>query len=249
LREGVDGPVGASGEKQGGNAAIEETCYACHSNDGGTLTAQGLNTEVPDIKTDFGPGNRRMPISNDDQVAGIEMHNIGTVGSDSREIGQRGKDFIESQASLGKVSMGGSLNNRHVECTDCHNPHRVVRRRLFNENHLSGGLDAAGTHAHDIADITAETPHTAHNNLASGVLRGAWGVEPVYANNSFASEPIDFIVKRGDPGTLGYGGGTTNVTEPYVTREYQICLKCHSNYAYDTPPDAGSQLGDHTSGH
>ncbi len=239
LREGVDGPVGVSGEKQGGNPAIEETCFACHSSDGGTLTAQGLNTEVPDIKTDFnlsGIYATHMPLTNFEQVAGMEMHDIGTVGSDTQETGQRGKDFIESQASLGKASMGGSLNNRHAECTDCHNPHRVTRRRMFNENHLTGVVDSAGTHAHDIADITAETPYTTHNNLASGVLRGTFGVEPVFGSNNFNDEPIDFIVKRGDPGTPGFGTGTTNVTEPYVTREYQICLKCHSNYAYDTPP-------------
>jgi len=28
-----------------------------------------------------------------------------------------------------------------------------------------------------------------------------------------------------------------------VTREYQVCLKCHSNYAYDTPPDLGTSPG------
>jgi hypothetical protein len=239
LREGVDGPTGANGEKTGGNAAIEETCFACHSSDGGTLTSQGLNTQVPDIKTDFNLGGTyatHMPLTNDEQVAGMEKHDIGTVGTDSQETGQRGKDFIESQASLGKISAGGSLNNRHVECTDCHNPHRVMRRRMFNDDHLSGGLDSAGTHAHDISDIQAETPYSTHNNLASGVLRGTFGVEPVYTSNNFNIEPTDFTVKRGDPGTPGFGGGSTNVTEPYVTREYQICLKCHSNYAYDTPP-------------
>ncbi|MBL1275012.1 MAG: hypothetical protein COB30_002895 [Ectothiorhodospiraceae bacterium] len=240
LREGVDGPTGASGEKLGGSAAIEETCFACHSSDGGTLTSQGLNTEVPDIKTDFNLGGTyatHMPLTNAEQVAGVEMHDIGTVGSDSQETGQRGKDFIESQGSLGKASAGGSLNNRHVECTDCHNPHRVTRRRLFNTDHLTGGMDSAGTHAHDISDITAETPYSTHNNLASGVLRGTFGVEPVYgAGNDFNNEPTDFIIKRGDPGTPGFGSGTTNITEPYVTREYQICLKCHSNFAYDTPP-------------
>ena len=238
LREGVDGPTGASGEKTGGNAAIEETCFACHSSDGGTLTSQGMNTEVPDIKTDFNYATH-MPLTNDEQVAGMEKHDIGTVGNDSQETGQRGKDFIESQAMLGKVSMGGSLNNRHAECTDCHNPHRVTRRRLFNDDHLSGGLDSAGTHAHDISDINNDTPYSRHNNIASGVLRGTFGVEPVYASNDFNIEPTSFTIKRGDPGTSGFGSGTDNVTEPYVTREYQICLKCHSNYAYDTPPNLG----------
>jgi len=251
LREGVDGPTGSSGEKLGGKAAIEETCFACHSSDGGTLNSQGMNTQVPDVKTDFnlgGPYASRMPLTNDDQVAGMEKHDIGTVGMDSLETDQRGKDFIESQAALGKISMGGSLNNRHAECTDCHNPHRVTRRRLFNDDHLSGGMDSAGTHAHDINDLNAETPYSTHNNIASGVLRGTFGVEPVYGSNNFNAEPISFTVKRGDPGTPGYGSGTTNVTEPYVTREYQICLKCHSNYAYDTPPDLGLSMATTRSG-
>ncbi len=235
LREGVDGPVGPNGEKLGGQPAIEETCFACHSSDGGTLTSQGLNTEVPDIKTDFNMAFH-MPIRNTEQVAGSERHDIGTVGLDSRETTQRGKDFIESQALLGKASLGGSLNNRHAECTDCHNPHRVVRRRLFTDSNLNGVMDAAGTHTHDNA-----APHT---NLASGVLRGAWGVEPVYANNDFNTEPTDFVVKRGDPGT----STNTAVTATYLTREYQVCLKCHSNYAYDTPPDLGASSATTPSG-
>jgi len=227
LREGVDGPTGPSGAKLGGQPAIEETCFACHSSDGGTLTVQGLNTEVPDVKTDFNLPIH-MPLRNTEQVAGNEQHDIGTVGLDAHDTAQRGKDFIESQAALGKASLGGSLNNRHVECTDCHNPHRVVRRRSFLDSNLNGTLDLAGTHSHDNA-----APHT---NLASGVLRGAWGVEPVYANNDFHTAPTDFIVKRGDPGS----SSNTAVTASYLTREYQVCLKCHSNYAYDSPPALGA---------
>jgi hypothetical protein len=234
LREGTDGPTGPNGEKQGGDPAIEETCFACHSSDGGTLTSQGLNTEVPDIKSDFSLA-RHMPITNTDQPAGTEVHDIGTVGQDTQETSQRGKDFIEAQKLLGKVSAGGSLTNRHAECTDCHNPHRVTRRRQFIDNNLGGTLDAAGTHDHDT---------TPHSNIASGVLRGAWGVEPDYSNsNNFNVEPINFTIKRGDPSQTNYGTGTTAVTEPYVTREYQICLKCHSNYGYDTPPMLGSFTG------
>ena len=226
LREGTDGPTGPNGAKLGGSAAIEETCFACHSSDGGTLTAQGLNTEVPDIKTDFNLPIH-MPIRNSEQVAGREVHDIGTVGNDSQQTNQRGKDFIESQALLGKSSMGGSLTNRHVECTDCHNPHRVVRRRLFNQDNAGGTLDAAATHDH------WNTPHT---NIASGVLRGMWGVEPVYASNDFNTEPVSYTVKRGDPGN----SSSTAVSSSYLTREYQVCLKCHSNYGYDTPPNLGA---------
>ncbi len=236
LREGVDGPVGVSGEKLGGNAAIEETCFACHSADGGTLVGQGTALfEVPDIKTDFNLPIH-MPIRNSEQFAGLEMHDIGSVRQDTQETAQRGKDFIESQASLGKISMGGSLLNRHVECTDCHNPHRVTKRRLFTDNNLGGIMDAAGTHNHDNA-----TPHT---NIASGVLRGMWGVEPVYVSNSFHVGPISFTLKRGDPG----GNLATDVTQPYMTREYQVCLKCHSTYGYDIPPLLGASASTTPSG-
>lgn len=234
LREGTDGPQlvdAATGGKykQGGNPAIEETCYACHSADGGTLQGQGgANFGVPDIKTDFTTMLRHMPITSTDQPAGMEMHDIGSANPDVPN--QAGKDFVESPLNMGK----GNLNNRHAECTDCHNPHRVTKNRLFNANNAIP--DTEGTHPHTEAQILA-AGQTVHTNLASGVLRGIWGVEPVaWGSTEFGSEPIAFEVKRGDGGT----GASTAVSAPHVTREYQVCLKCHSNYAYDTPPFLGS---------
>ncbi|TPW12133.1 MAG: Doubled CXXCH motif-containing protein, partial [Halothiobacillaceae bacterium] len=55
----------------------------------------------------------------------------------------------------------------------------------------------------------------------------------------FGAKPTAFEVKRGDPGT----GASDLVSSPYVTREYQVCMKCHSNYSYDTPPALGSFSG------
>jgi len=218
LREGTDGSVNANGAKQGGNPAVEQTCFACHSDDGGTLTMQGFGTEVPNIKSDFSLATH-MPIDSFDQPAGTEVHNIG-----SNTDAQSGKDFMESPENLGK----GNLQNRHAECTDCHNPHRVIKNRQFNAD--PSKPEAAGTHDHS-------EPHT---NLASGVLRGIWGVEPVFGSDAFMSNPIDFKVKRGNPSIIN---GPTDVNQSYVTREYQICLKCHSNFAYDTPPMLGSFSG------
>lgn len=206
LREGTDS---LSTPKRGGNSAIEETCYQCHSSDGAVLTGQGGGSfPVPDIKSDFTFSSIHMPIESADQPAGGEVHDVVNA------------DLVEPAVLVNN-------NNRHVECTDCHNPHRVMKNRLFNAN----GSTAAGTHAHG----------SAHNNIASGVLRGSWGVEPLYGSTAFNPANLStFALKSGDGGS----GAVTSVNSGYVTREYQICLRCHSSYAYgNNPPDLGSSGG------
>ena len=139
-----------------------------------------------------------MPINNLDQSAGQEVHDVTDA------------DLSEDQLLLGK----NNLNNRHAECSDCHNPHRLAKNSLFN----LAGSNLQATHEHV----------GGHSNVASGALKGAWGVEPLYGNAAFPTLPNSYLVKKGDPGV----GSSSDVNSSWLTREYQVCLKCHSDYAY-----------------
>lgn len=227
LREGTDSI--ATPAKQGGNSAMEQTCYQCHSNTP-AVQAGATAYDVPNIATDFGY-TYKMPIT------GAETHDTGGSFDDSAVGGtwarcnpadtttQCGKDLMESRANL---------FNRHAECTDCHNPHRVLKNRCFNGRNNVDTVNPANScttgSGPAIADSEGTHNHSSiHTNLASGVLSGAWGVEPVYnTNKSFHLLPDRYDAKRGPAAA----GASTAVGSTYVTREYQICLKCHSDYAY-----------------
>lgn len=240
LREGTNEGISTAGAAKSGGAntsALEETCYQCH--DGGANGTLQAVTNVPNIKADFALATR-MPITSSAQgtsggaANSSEPHDInGNFSADAAFIdcstagAKCGKDFIEPRSKLGV----GNLSNRHVECTDCHNPHRVIRA----QNGLPGALNAANTQDTVAGRNTGGGAHKhtnangyVHSNIISGVLRGSWGVEPTYGGASFHDLPTTYTVKRGDPGN----SSSTAVTSTYVTREYQICLKCHSDYGY-----------------
>jgi predicted CXXCH cytochrome family protein len=201
LREGID----ASSDP-----ALEETCFQCHTSSAASII-NDLGGEVPDIETEFGLAVS-MPLTTTDQAATFEEHRVEDA------------DLVEPVLQLGK----GDLTNRHAECTDCHNPHRLIRNSLYN----GSGDPAQRTHPHG----------TGHTNEASGALRGSWGVDPNYGGASFGSLPSSYSVVSGDPSTA---------INP-LTKEFQLCLKCHSDFAYnDTgafPTGGRPRLGDSLGG-
>ncbi len=217
LRGGVDGS---------GLAAQEETCYQCHND---LATTSAVTPAAPDVGQDFA-NTIHMPISSTDLGGAAETHTIVKDADLDAEVVaskpapyQLGKDLIESKANLG--------NKRHAECTDCHNPHRVMKNAQFD----GGGISTQSTHLH----VTTAT----HTNEASGALTGTWGVEPTYPASCGTSANWDTC----DPLTISYEvrrGAYTNATTTPVDKEYQVCLKCHSSYAYGaTPPSLGTNGG------
>jgi len=163
---------------------IDKTCYECHGS---------ASTNVLDIPSS----------TKDIEILGGHSAFDFNNNKDDHQI--TNGDFEESQASL---------QERHVTCTDCHNPHRAAK---YSSHDLTG-LSTQSTHDHT---STAAVPHS---NKASGALRGASGVEPIYSSDVF-SDPYSAISDI----TYTTLKGVAPATE-VVEREYQVCLKCHSNY-------------------
>ncbi|OWW20815.1 hypothetical protein AYR66_16410 [Noviherbaspirillum denitrificans] len=187
----------------------------------GTRVIAEATGMVPNVKSEF-ERLVRMPISTKEQLRNKrEVHDI--VDS----------DFTESPELLGK----NNPEYRHVECTDCHNPHRVRRANKFYGTSAATGDGSLRTHTPG----GTVAMKGADGNVASGVLRGAWGVEPVFGNTSstWPQLPLSFTVKKGDPGL----NTSTDRNKTYLTREYQLCFKCHSNYANSDDLDAFPALG------
>ena len=174
-----------------------------------------------------------MPIYTADSPITTETHDI------------RSSDFFEPKPFGPPTAIN---DQRHAECTDCHNPHRMFRNSLADGT----GLPTQGTHNHGDDGGLAE-----HTNLISGVLAGAMGVEPVWADASAvpkwetyphfgnqyyaAFKPVasnfvsEWTVLCGSPGDAV--DSNPDCPGGPVTKEYQICLRCHSSYAYaDTLP-------------
>ena len=239
LREGVQSDLAGtgSGSYRIGSAitpadttsSIENTCYQCH--DAVTSNTRVIGTAasstVPEIRVEFSRYTR-MPIATAEQLRNKrEVHDI--VDS----------DFMESPELLGK----NNPENRHVECTDCHNPHRVRRATKFYGTSAATGDGAQRTH---VAGGTKNAVmRGSDGNVASGVLRGTWGVEPVFGptSSTWPQLPTEFIIKKGDPGL----NTSIDKNKTYLTREYQLCFKCHSNYSnsdnFAAFPPLGNTLG------
>ncbi len=153
-----------SGSINPAGAPADFVCYNCHGN-----------------------GTNGQDLSGKDLATVMAKSSVHPVESDSAH-----DTLAENGATYADGAFSGA--DRHVNCLDCHAPHRA----------------AAGLHSPGSSGL-------------AGALTGATGI-------GVASLPAGWTV-------FGSADFTTNLVP--VAAEYQICLKCHSSFAFGTSPPSG----------
>ncbi len=166
------------------------SCESCHQPHGGSdqrlVKSYGKNYGISQVCMACHNGNVATSKNLETSLTKAYAHPVMDSAYAWRHQPERIGGKVREQAS----NLG---TNRHAECVDCHNPHAV-----------SAGVSP------DINDVGGTS------NLASNVLKGVWGVEPVW------------------PGNWGQVVSFTEVDD--IQYQYQLCLKCHSYYAFGTNP-------------
>ena len=227
----------------------ENLCFECHSgitagND--YYGAQAMSAAARSIKDMF--------------TSGVSSHPIGTASTTRHAP-------IE-----GDSSPWNPRGNRHVECEDCHNPHEAAAGNS-QEGSAAVGLSQKGVWGvkptYSLYNTgTASFTNASTNVTGSGTswtsslegqfikntwdMAGRWyeittvvsGTQLTLNTNYDAT----FSSPDGDTRLSGVAytiGGVEYERTAEAANQYEICLKCHSSYAFgDSPPDVPSGMAD-----
>ncbi|HEY3381070.1 MAG TPA: cytochrome c3 family protein [Vicinamibacterales bacterium] len=220
-------------------------CVTCHrrSGSGWSWTSSSHATSTKSYTTASTGG-----------IAGLGAHTgYGTVGDNGCEACHRPHSAPQAERLLKAV------NQRDV-CFQCHGSTAVAAKNLapvFARTYRHPLETSTATIVHDSTEVRTSPSnfsgarrhvdcadcHNSHgassglhasgvNSIASGVLAGVSGVEP-------ATYPAALPLTGTYPMTSASQSGYT--ISGSAAREYQICFKCHSSYAFGpTPPNAPS---------
>ena len=196
-----------TGDTQGRTTVQQYSCLACHQphTGGGKPLLKGAEELTCYNQGCHGNTTTFGTGTTQDGLLATDMRlNIQNEMPTTKTNGHKVNDAAWSGRHVdrfgGETTTELGNTNRHVECYDCHNPHQVQ----------------------------ATVQKSTRGNLRiSAALKGTWGVQPIswppllqtMTNNLVTFPPI----------TSGYVKVTATTT-PALTDEYQVCLKCHSNY-------------------
>ncbi|MFZ3173066.1 MAG: cytochrome c3 family protein [Carboxydocellales bacterium] len=150
-----------------------------------------------------------------DYYQGVDSAQGSAMTAKSQAIqtafGRAYKHPITSARGIHQAVEGASAGwakdggNRHVECQDCHNTHAAK---------IGTSRDGTTYGANAVRDGKTNVDDT-----LPGSLNGIWGVD---VTSTYTTR-----------GTVNSGDKTTYNRTDTLTRQWQLCLKCHSDYAWD----------------
>jgi hypothetical protein len=169
--------------------------------------------------------------------AGSNLDAYGVAGMDDDALaieglwtGATSEHPVSSTNGVHAPDEGTSSNwnpstNRHVECEDCHNPHEATDDITdWPDNTAASTANVRGSSAPAIA----------------GANKGVWGVT---ISGSSGGDWDGGTNTFGSPSAPSY----SRVSE--ASYQWQLCLKCHSAYGWDSsPPNVSVNLQGQTGG-
>lgn len=168
--------------------------------------------------------NSTAPCHGDNGQAVKNIKSLVAASKPSRhQVDMNGTALHEAAEARGVASgwLGGGNAKWHVECADCHNPHTAgsaTRTQINPNNPIVPPVP------------TSTLPATSPLYGTGGVRVDTW---PNNWNTPNAGGTFTYLEPIGVVDTLKNATG--------AQYEYQICLKCHSNFAWPvTPPNAPS---------
>ncbi len=218
-----------------GQSAIEETCYMCHQS-----TASG--GIAPDIKTEFSKSSH-MPIAS---YAGHKPVFITTPPTGLPE----GILLSPGQAAPDPRFT----DTKHVECVDCHNPHRVK-----NTNRTEGmrGIDLSGNIVENVVNDPAPAdgaPSTrqypiclrCHGDTYSTVI----GIATLLSGATPSNKKFEFQTSNSAFHPIGGPGRNTSAnlnaqlnSNGLNTSSVIKCTDCHNSNAYENTSGRAPSYG------
>ena len=210
----------------GGASAIEETCYLCHK--------PLVPSVAPDIQSEFNK-TWKHPIT---LYAGHKPVFISTPPAGLPE----GVLLKPGQAAPDPRFT----DSKHVECVDCHNPHKVLKT---NRTEGMQGIDLAGNIVNNVINDPAPldgTPSTTQYPVClrchgdtfnpSGATPSNKRTEFQIANSSF--HPV------GGPGRNTSTNLNAQLTPNALSTNSVIkCTDCHNSNAYEGTPGRAPSTG------
>lgn len=202
--------------KSNANAAL---CTSCHQKTGYATSAHGISnaayTAADGAATTVGEYSCR------------NCH-MSHGASSAQAYILRGAEENTCYNCHGSPSLPGAKNIKNLSAKSSKHPTESVTGIHKNPELDAANLGAGKRHAecwdcHNPHRAKTGT-HATPGNLIGGVLLGAWGVEPTYSAGAW--QAATSFVRQVFQDTANY-------------KEYQLCFKCHSYYAFGAVPTAG----------